>query len=327
MNEKSIFIHASNKTYHDVTFVNGLAYVCINIQESVQPLQRTDPIEGWLSFVCGIISIACLLFTIVVYMIPKLQNQPGKILLCLSISLCLAQLIFLLAPNADTNNLLCKILGILDHFLFLASFLWMNVMSFDVLKTFSSSFYNVENNRKHFVYYSIYAWFTSLIVISMAVVVDEMTLWSYRPRYGEGICWITNNNGLIIFFLIPAAILILLNSIFFSLSVRSICVTKRRSSKTLKTRTNCEVFIYIKLSTVMGLTWVFGYVAKLLQNNVFWYLFIIFNSSQGLFIFCSFVLNKNIYRAVCQSLPFQIRKTKQTMKTSSSQQAIKSSVI
>ena len=163
LNETSIFIHASNKTYHNVIFANGLALVCINIRESVQPLQRTDPIEGWLSFVCGIISIVCLLLTIVVYMIPKLQNQPGKILLCLSISLFLAQLIFLLAPNADTNNLLCKILGILDHFLFLASFLWMNVMSFDVLKTFSSSFYNVENNRKHFVYYSIYAWFTSLI--------------------------------------------------------------------------------------------------------------------------------------------------------------------
>ena len=70
LNETSIFIYASNKTYRDVTFANGLALVCIDIRGSVQQSQRTDPIEGWLSFVCGIVSLACLLLTLVVYMIP-----------------------------------------------------------------------------------------------------------------------------------------------------------------------------------------------------------------------------------------------------------------
>ena len=327
LNETSIFIYASNKTYTDVTFLDGLAYVCFNIRGSVLSSRRNDPIEGWLSFVCGIVSTVCLLVTILVYMIPKMLNQPGRILLCLSISLFLAQVIFLLAPNAETNHFLCQTVGILDHFLFLASFFWMNVMSFDVFKTFSSSFCNVENNRKHFVYYSLYAWLTSLVVVGIGVSMDEMKSWSYRPKYGEGACWITSNKGLILFMLIPVAILMLFNSIFFSLSVRSICVTKRQSSKTLQTRSNCEVFIYIKLSIVMGLTWTFGYIATLIRNNIFWYLFIIFNGSQGLFIFCSFVLKKNVYRAVRQCLQFEIHKTKQTMQTPSSQLTMESTVI
>ena len=314
LNETSILILSSNKTYHTVTFVGDIAHVCILKQESFQSLLRNDPIEGWLSLVSGIISIVCLFMTILVYLIPKLQNQPGKILLCLSISLCLAQLIFLLAHNAETNNMLCKALSILDHFLFLASFLWMNVMSFDVFKTFSSSFSNAEQNKKRFVWYSLYAWLTSLVVISIGVSMDEMTSWSYRPKYGDGACWITNNKGLIIFLLVPGAVLKLFNSIFFVLSVRSICVSKQESSKTLQTKNNCGILIYIKLSTVMGLTWVFGYVATLLKSNVVWYLFIIFNGLQGLFIFCSFVLNKKVYRAIQQCFGIQTQKANKAVK-------------
>ena len=317
--DTSIFVFASKKTYPEVIFVDDVAHVCISVRTSAIFLHKNDPIESWLSFLCGIVSVVCLLMSAMVYMLPKLQNRPGRLLLSLSVCLCIAQILFLVAPRAEINSAVCKTVGILDHFFFLASFLWMNVMSFDIYKTFSSAFYSVENNQKHFAFYSLYAWGSSLCITSAGILTDDITTWSFRPKYGVGACWITNTKGLIVFFLVPGALLIILNSIFFVLSVRSICVTKRRSSATLQKKSTCDLLIYIKLSTVMGLTWIFGFVATWANNKIFWYLFIIFNGLQGLFIFLSFVLNKNVYRAVRQCFGFPIAETKRPTRTSSSQ--------
>ena len=317
--DTSIFVFASKKTYHDVIFDGDVAHVCLTVRTSTIFLHKNDLIERWLSFLCGVVSVVCLLTSAMVYMLPKLQNRPGRLLLCLSVSLCLAQILFLVAPRAEIDSVICKIIGILDHFFFLASFLWMNVMSFDIYKTFSSAFYSVENNQKHFALYSLYAWGSSLCITSAGILTDEMTAWSFRPKYGVGACWITNTKALIVFFLVPCALLMILNSIFFVLSVRSICITKRRSSATLQKKSTCDLLIYIKLSTVMGLTWVFGFVATWANIKIFWYLFIIFNGLQGLFIFLSFVLNKNVYRAVRQCFGFPIAETKRPTRTSSSQ--------
>ena len=270
LNETSIFIFNSSKTYHDVVFDGNVALVCITAHTLTNLLYRNDPIEGWLSIVCGLVSVVFLCITTLVYTLPKLQNQPGRLLLCLSISLCLAQLLFFVARRSEIDNILCKTVGILVHFFFLASFLWMNVISFDVYSTFSASFRNAKNNRKRFAFYSLYVWLFSIIIISIGILVDETTSWTYSPKYGEGACWITNTKGLIAFLLVPLAVLILLNSVFFALSVRSIFVTKRKSSELLQTRSNCDILIYVKLSTIMGLTWMFGYVATLVQNQVFW---------------------------------------------------------
>ena len=46
--------------------------------------------------------------------------------------------------------------------------------------------------------------------------------------------------------------------------------------------------LYIKLSTLIGLTWAFGLVASILDMPSLWYPFIILNSLQGLFIFVLF---------------------------------------
>ena len=226
----SSFVYYSNKTYYDVVFDNNVAHVCFKVQRSEEFSYKNDPIERLLSFICGIVSVVCLCITTIVYMLPKLQNQTGRFLLCLSISLCLAQLLFFVARKAEIDSVLCKTLGIFVHFFFLASFLWMNVMSYDVFKTFSASFSNVKNNRNHFAFYSLYVWLSSLIIISVCILLDEMTSWSYRPKYGVNACWISNSKGLLAFLLIPLAVIILLNSVFFALSVRSICVTKRKSS-------------------------------------------------------------------------------------------------
>ena len=118
LNNTSMFVYSSNKTYYDVVFDGNVAHVCITIHVSPTFWNKYDPIEGWLSFVCGLVSVICLCVTAMVYMLPKLQNQPGRLLFCLSLSLCLAQSVFFVAANAEVDSVLCKTLGILSHFFF-----------------------------------------------------------------------------------------------------------------------------------------------------------------------------------------------------------------
>lgn len=52
--------------------------------------------------------------------------------------------------------------------------------------------------------------------------------------------------------------------------------------------------LYMRLSTIMGLTWFFGLIASIVdQSYLLWYLFIILNTLQGLFIFIAFGCKKS----------------------------------
>jgi hypothetical protein len=52
--------------------------------------------------------------------------------------------------------------------------------------------------------------------------------------------------------------------------------------------------LYCRLSTIMGLTWLTGLAASLVdQSDALWYLFVVLNSLQGLFIFVAFGLKRS----------------------------------
>ena len=60
--------------------------------------------------------------------------------------------------------------------------------------------------------------------------------------------------------------------------------------------------LYIKLSTLLGLTWVFGLVASIMDMPSLWYPFIILNSLQGTFIFVFFDLKWRVYYTAYEKL-------------------------
>ena len=44
----------------------------------------------------------------------------------------------------------------------------------------------------------------------------------------------------------------------------------------------------------MGFTWIFGYIAAFTNNEVVWYIYVILNSLQGVFIFIVFMCKREI---------------------------------
>ena len=59
-------------------------------------------------------------------------------------------------------------------------------------------------------------------------------------------------------------------------------------------------FVYIKLFFLMGISWIVGFIAPFLGNNILWYVFVILNSLQGVFIFVAFVMNKRNMKSLCK---------------------------
>ncbi|XP_013416552.1 uncharacterized protein LOC106178077 [Lingula anatina] len=316
----SVFINATEEIFSPGTYdVNGDSHiiVCSNFSQNYSKNEdvniekaiafRFNDAQAILSLVGLVISTVCLGLHFFIYaLLPSLRNLPGKVLMSLVASLCVAQFLFMLTPVWKKTESACVAFAVLMHYSYLAAFFWMNVMSFDICHTFSISITTFKQNRRSmkFIYYSLYAWGSSILITSTSLIIDHADVpTSYKPRYGAyGICWITQKYGLLIFFLAPVALLLLLNMVFFAMSVHGI----RKVSKAAKfakpkaAANRRRVILYTKLSIVMGLSWIVGYVAMASNFTELWYLFIFLNTWLGVFIFLVFVCNRKVYRTIIE---------------------------
>lgn len=296
---------------------SGHSYIKVSLQ--------TNLVEDYLSLAGQLLSLVSLLVMFAVYCSLKpLRNLPGKCLLSLAIALFLAQLLFLFLVVPTPESWPCWLLATSTHYFFLAAFFWMNTMAFDIWRTFQFQMLSQssQNTRRRFIGYSLYAWITPLVVVAVAVLsdVDMIPLPDYlRPHYARTFCWLNNKWGLLVFFAVPIAVLLLFNIVFFLMTVVSICRASQATkflSKGQRLSKRSHLVLYVKLSAVMGLTWVFGYLANSSQHHaqIMWYLFIVFSSLQGFVICIGFVCNRRVVRLLrerCQ------RRKKRSMRSMS----------
>ena len=122
-------------------------------------------------------------------------------------------------------------------------------------------------------------------------------------------CWI-KNPGFYIFFLAPVAAILLMNCVVFALVIRQLigvsghAVVNNTTKKKIGIRLNGAIIVIL----LLGLTYIFAFCAISLANVVFIYLFAIFNSFQGLFLFIFYgLLKKDAYNAWKSSIEIYIR--------------------
>jgi hypothetical protein len=307
LSESVIYVNSSGEELSQGAFFlqeDGSALVCTNFTREY--LNETIPMkfssaQTIVSVVGQIISIIFLSVHLIVYsMFRKLRNLAGLCIMSLSATLLVAQLLFLLAGSASGNYPACATIAILVHYFFMAAFMWMNVMAFDICRTFTkfSKPSSSDNYMRKFVRFCLYSLCTSLLIVLIAVVVNYSVNDSvYRPGYGEGVCWFKYRRALLIFFAVPVAMVILANIVYFGVTLYSIQkATKLAMMATTNNKKSDRdrFWLYVKLSTIMGLTWVFGFVAAIFDVAALWYLFLIFNSLQGAMICVSFVFTKQV---------------------------------
>ncbi|RWS01209.1 uncharacterized protein B4U79_14573, partial [Dinothrombium tinctorium] len=225
-------------------------------------------------FIC--LSIFCLIIHIAAHCIlPNLQTEPVK---------------------PDANNTFCVINGVMMHYFYLCGFFWMNVMSIDVFAVFRQNTKRANSSSIN-VKYWVYAWITPSIIVSVALL-NEFLLPNndYQALYGSKVCWISQRRALLVFFALPLMLILIVNILLFCLTVKHLLTFQKSTRMVLdKNEHKIKFELYLKLSLLMGFTWIFGFFACFNGISFLWYPFIVFNGLQGVFMFLSFTCKRKNY--------------------------------
>lgn len=242
---------------------------------------------------CGISAIfsAATLLTYIAF--EKLRRDyPSKILMNLSTSLLFLNMVFLLDGWLASYEIkeLCVTVAVFLHFFLLTSFTWMGLESIHMyialVKVFNTYI------RRYILKFCIVGWGVPAAIVGIVLAVSKD---SYGKNYygkgkdGQGtseFCWILNP---VVFYVTCVAyfsIIFLMNVAMFIVVMIQICGRNgKRSNRTLREDILRNLRSVVSLTFLLGMTWGFAFFAWGPVSLAFMYLFTIFNSLQGLFIF------------------------------------------
>uniref|UniRef100_A0A4W5P1C7 Adhesion G-protein coupled receptor G6 n=1 Tax=Hucho hucho TaxID=62062 RepID=A0A4W5P1C7_9TELE len=242
---------------------------------------------------CGISAIFSAVTLLTYIAFEKLRRDyPSKILMNLSTSLLFLNMVFLLDGWLASFEMegLCVAVAVFLHFFLLTSFTWMGLESIHMyialVKVFNTYI------RRYILKFCIVGWGLPAVIVATVVAIDKN---SYgKMEYGKGetgqgsseFCWIRSH---VVFYVTCVgyfSVLFLLNVAMFIVVMIQICGRNgKRSNRTLREEVLRNLRSVVSLTFLLGMTWGFAFFAWGPVNLVFMYLFSIFNSLQGLFIF------------------------------------------
>ncbi|XP_065678687.1 adhesion G-protein coupled receptor G4 isoform X2 [Hydra vulgaris] len=285
-------------------------------QSGYNPLELQ--IVTWIGCV---ISIICLFITMIFHIANrKLRSQLApKILVALSTNLMLTLILFLAFVEKTKPPAICKVVASLIQFFLLSTFCWMSVEAFNLYQMFVKVFRGSLSSYKFLLKSAAFAWGVPLIVTVTTGVVKPDALGPATKNKPQ-ICVV---QGVPFYFavLLPVCIALLSNIIILVLVQKGIALssklTEGHSSKKNPGFTN--VRIAFGFSILIGVTWLFAILAVGSFRNIFQWLFCIFNSLQGFFIFVFYTLRNSELKICCKKCwTFNIK----SYLTSSSTQSI-----
>ncbi|XP_054860610.1 adhesion G protein-coupled receptor L2 isoform X11 [Amphiprion ocellaris] len=294
----------SNKTHttcscsHLTNFAILMAHREISVNGEVHELLLTV-----ITRVGIVVSLVCLTISIFTFCFFRgLQSDRNTIHKNLCINLFIAELIFLIGIDMTEPRIGCAIIAGILHFFFLASFSWMCLEGVQLYLMLVEVFES-EYSRKKYYYVSGYLF--PAIVVGVSAAID------YRSYGTKKACWLSVDNHFIWSFIGPVTFIIMLNLIFLVITMYKMVkhsTTLKPDSSRLENINNyrvCDGYYntdlpgyednkrFIKswtmgafaLLCLLGLTWSFGLFFISEASIVMAYLFTIFNTFQGMFIF------------------------------------------
>ncbi|XP_052271654.1 adhesion G protein-coupled receptor L1-like [Dreissena polymorpha] len=244
-----------------------------------------------------IISVTCLLITLVTYFLfNELRTQPDINNLGQVISLIITQVLFQFGKeqHAYVPSSACALIGALRHFFWLLVIFPMNVCCWHMFRPLTNM--PAKSFKQSYVLktcvYTVYAVVGSLLFEAINIIVTVVYTENADVGYGDGSCYISMRVMVGYTFALPVFLIILANHVMFC-----IVVFKMKRNSTVQNSAESKrnyLKIFAKLSTLTGLSWIFGFIYTYTEIPVFVYLFIILSNGQGVFIFISFVGSKRV---------------------------------
>ncbi|KAK7482383.1 hypothetical protein BaRGS_00026402, partial [Batillaria attramentaria] len=201
------------------------------------------------------------------------------------------------------------VVSALLHYSLLSAMFWMAVEAFNMYLAFVRVY---GAGIPHiFLKYSLFAWGMPCVIVATTLAA---TMTDGYARLRNGICWL-RGVAFYVAFVAPVALMIILNFIVFGIVLRVIVgkahkkLGRSDAHSTLR-RLRRAVGVVI----LLGLTWVFGFMAVGEVKLIMQYLFVVFNSLQGLFIFLFYcVMNREVHKALSHSAVAKERTAKTSL--------------
>nr|XP_014431429.1 adhesion G protein-coupled receptor L3 isoform X8 [Pelodiscus sinensis] len=275
--------HTTCSCNHLTNFAVLMAHVEVKHSDTVH-----DLLLDVITWVGILLSLVCLLICIFTFCFFRgLQSDRNTIHKNLCISLFVAELLFLIGINRTDQPIACAVFAALLHFFFLAAFTWMFLEGVQLYIMLVEVFESEHSRRKYFY---LVGYGMPALIVAVSAAVD------YRSYGTDKVCWLRLDTYFIWSFIGPATLIIMLNVIFLGIALYKMF----HHTAILKPESGCldninyednRPFIKswvigaIALLCLLGLTWAFGLMYINESTVVMAYLFTIFNSLQGMFIF------------------------------------------
>ena len=272
------------------------------LSESNSSTKIRDPFDPKpiISLICVCVSVVSLLVTITTHVsYPALQSQPGVNNLILCVFLLLAQSLYQFGSGLTSlPDLACSLIGVVCHFLWLSALFSMTMCCIRMFLIFNrhaqiTPRFTASQTSKNVICVTCASVLFVVVNISVSLISSD----GISVGYGGRLCYISSSLMQLITFVIPAAVALTINIILFSYVVHRIKNVGASSVRLNKERN--YLMVYVRLSTLTGLTWIFGFLELIFNTEVLEYLFIIFNAGQGVFIMVAFVLNQRVLALIC----------------------------
>ncbi|XP_038051339.1 uncharacterized protein LOC119724383 [Patiria miniata] len=256
-----------------------------------------------LSLIGNIISMVAAAITFITYCVFKeLRKRISLAIMSLVACLFLAQLLLLISGSATRNPQACTAVAVLGHFFWLATVLWTGVLAFSLNRVFASisQIRRIDADLRVYGLQAIFAFGGATLIVLPCLIIHLCGCADLPFWYGsESVCWIGNGYVNLVTFGVPIGLTVLVNTVLFILTIHGMRASKKLTQsvtdKSELQKMREELFIYIRISSLMGFTWIFGFAAAFSDVTALWYIFIILNSCQGLLIFLSFICNKRVW--------------------------------
>ncbi|XP_034416593.1 uncharacterized protein LOC117749883 [Cyclopterus lumpus] len=242
---------------------------------------------------CGISAIF-LALTLLTYLFfdKLLRDIPAKILVQLCLSLLLLNLVFLLDGWLALYPAigLCISTAFFLHYFLLTSFTWAGLealhMYLSIVRVFSPYL------SRYMLKFSLMGWGIPLLVVTVVIAVDKdnyglVTYGQYTDGATDDFCWLRNDIafyvGVVAYFLLIFGLCLL---VFIVVMIQLSRIKKQNPQNQSPNRgVMADLRSVAGLVILLGLTWGFALFAWGPLYLPFVYLFTIFNSLQGFFVF------------------------------------------
>ena len=257
--------------------------------------------------VCYSISILGLLVTFLIYLrTPSLRTIPGLMLMNLMLALLFAQAGYIMSSFGLflDNTVGCQLLGATQHYFWLTSFAWMACISFDVFRCLQCSQLLATASPKARYYKMAFSCWCVPILLPVSTICLDVLGIVHVGYGGRHVCWLINYQSVLYLFAIPVLTIVLFNAVMFLACVKTIRDISNNAAYVGRQVDGKERLMQcVKISSLMGLSWLFGILPNIVDKPELWYVFTLCNAFQGVHIFVAFGLSRRVRQWLCGKKP------------------------